>query len=231
MTRDTARTIAAILVASGLAFTCAASAQDANANPNPLRRAVASLVLERMGRDASVDVRGFTPDWDESFVKVSIDPSARIGGAVWITIFTGPAKSSRVRAEVAVVVDYVCASRPLSAGQAITAEDLTPVRGAVTGVPFRRLPTMVDLVGGRALRSLAASEVIQSGFIQAVPLVRAGQAITATAHIGMVEVSSTFTAVDNGAKDDVIRIVNPETKRTLRARVVGTGLVEVIDVQ
>ena len=59
----------------------------------------------------------------------------------------------------------------------------------------------------------------------------AGQKITATARVGSVEVSSIFIAVDSGAAGDVIRILNPDTKRTLRARVVSTGLVEVINVQ
>ncbi len=42
-----------------------------------------------------------------------------------------------------------------------------------------------------------------------------------------MEVTATFVAADGGDAGDVIRVVNPDTKRYLRARVVKPGLVEV----
>jgi flagella basal body P-ring formation protein FlgA len=190
-----------------------------------------SVVLERMGPGAEVVVGAINPYWDGPFTRVAIDPSARIGGPVGITIFTGQAASVRVSADVKVVADYVVAGRPVAGGKVLVAADLKAVRGAVAQVPFRRLPTLVEVIGARALRPLAPSEVIQPSFVAAIPMVRAGQTVTAMARIGSVEASLTFIAVDGGATGDVIRIVNPDTKRTLRARVVSTGLVEVINVQ
>jgi flagella basal body P-ring formation protein FlgA len=212
----------------GLAPGAGARAQGA---ADPLRRALVSVVLERMGPGAEVVVGAINPYWDGPFTRVAIDPSARIGGPVGITIFTGQAASVRVSADVKVVADYVVAGRPVAGGKVLVAADLKAVRGAVAQVPFRRLPTLVEVIGARALRPLAPSEVIQPSFVAAIPMVRAGQTVTAMARIGSVEASLTFIAVDGGATGDVIRIVNPDTKRTLRARVVSTGLVEVINVQ
>jgi flagella basal body P-ring formation protein FlgA len=144
---------------------------------------------------------------------------------------TGPAASVRARADVKVVVDYVIANRPVVNGQVLAAADLTAVHGVVAEVPFRRLPTMGELIGARGLRPLAPGEIVQPGFAAVIPLVRAGQPITATARIGTVEASLTFLAVDSGVRGDIIRILNPDTRKMLRARVVSTGLVEVINVQ
>jgi flagella basal body P-ring formation protein FlgA len=44
-----------------------------------------------------------------------------------------------------------------------------------------------------------------------------------------VEVTAMFVAADGGAVGDVIRVVNPDTRRYLRGRVRDDGLVEVID--
>jgi flagella basal body P-ring formation protein FlgA len=44
-----------------------------------------------------------------------------------------------------------------------------------------------------------------------------------------VEVETVAIAADNGAVNQVIKVVNPTTRRALRARVVGKGEVEVID--
>jgi flagella basal body P-ring formation protein FlgA len=201
------------------------------AAPDPLRLALSSAVLERMGPGAEVAVGDLTPAWNGPFTRVAIDPFARIGGPVGITIFTGPAASVRVRADVKVVADYVVATRPVAAGQVLVAADVNAVRGVVADVPFRRLPTLVEVVGGRVLRTLAPGAVLQPGSVAVIPLVRAGQNVTALAKIGTVEASLTFVAVDGGGTGDVIRILNPDTRKTLRARVVSTGLVEVINVQ
>jgi flagella basal body P-ring formation protein FlgA len=222
--------IGAIVLGLGLAPGAGARAQNAAA-ADPLHRALVSAVMERMGPGAEVVIGAITPSWDGPFTRVAIDPSARIGGPVAMTIFTGPSASVRVSADVKVVVDYVVAGRPVAGGQVLAAADVKAVRGFVAQVPFRRLPTLDQVIGARGLRPLAPGEVIQPGFVAAIPLVRAGQTVTARARIGSVEASLTFIAVDGGASGDIIRIVNPDTKRTLRARIVSTGLVEVINVQ
>jgi flagella basal body P-ring formation protein FlgA len=223
--------VTALVLGLGCAQGAHAVAQAPAEVPDPFRRALVSAVMERMGRGAEVVVGAITPEWTGSFTRLAIDPSAKIGGPVGITVYTGPATSVRVRADIKVVVDYLCATRPIAGGQILAAADVTAVHGVIADVPFRRLPGMAEVIGARGLRQLAPGDVIQPGFVAVIPLVRAGQTVTGTARIGTVEASWTFVAVDSGALDEVIRILNPDTKKTLRARVVSTGLVEVINVQ
>jgi len=46
--------------------------------------------------------------------------------------------------------------------------------------------------------------------------------------VGGIEAEARMVAADNGDKGSVIRVVNPESRRSIRARVVAAGVVEVI---
>ncbi len=225
---STLRWITIVAALPAAAATTAAQTTDVEA----ARRSIAAAAVARFGAGAEVDVR-LTADvpatWHDQLETASIDPAARLGAPVWVTFAGAAGHSLRVSAEVHVTVDHVRATHPVLAGAVLTAADFSAVREAVTGLPFRRLPTAADVLGARALRSLAAGDVIQSGFIVAPLIVHAGEPVTVIARVGGVEVSARFVAADNGRAGDVVRVVNPETKRTLRARVVTSGTVEVLN--
>ena len=220
------RLVPALAVAALLSVTVAAQ----TAVP-VVDRAIAGAIAERMGAGAEIKVLRVTPAFGGEFLSIAIDPTARLGSALPMSIVLGPAQNARVIADVIVVTDYVTAVRPLVAGQVIAAGDVAPARGVVKDVPLRRLPTIGQRVGGRTLRPIAVGDLIQIGFVSPVAAVKAGQAVTAIARIGSVEATAKLVAVDNGAIDDVIRILNPDTRRTLRAKVVSPGVVEVLNVQ
>ena len=60
------------------------------------------------------------------------------------------------------------------------------------------------------------------------PAVRVGDVVQAQASIGSVHVMGALTVLDNGAEGAVVRVVNRESKREVRARVVRAGVVEVL---
>jgi flagella basal body P-ring formation protein FlgA len=61
-----------------------------------------------------------------------------------------------------------------------------------------------------------------------VPVVRAGDRVVATVRGLGLEVSVLAVAEQNGLPDQIIRIVNPDSRRAVRARVVAKGEVEVL---
>jgi flagella basal body P-ring formation protein FlgA len=61
-----------------------------------------------------------------------------------------------------------------------------------------------------------------------VPLVRAGQEVLGIARVGGIEAEARLVAADNGEVGSVIRVVNPQSRRPLKARVIRAGVVEVI---
>jgi flagella basal body P-ring formation protein FlgA len=195
-----------------------------------LQRAVADAVIARVGVGADVDVRltsTVPPSWHGDLTSVAIDPAARLGAPLFVTFLSGPGASLRVSADIRITADYVRASHALLAGQVVTAGDVTAVRDVVPAMPLRHLPTAGEVIGAKTIRRMAAGEIIQAGFVATPPVVIMGEPVTAIARIGDLEVAARFIAADSGRIGDVIRIVNPDTKRSLRARVIKAGTVEV----
>ena len=207
-------------------------ATDAGAVP-ALRSAedvVRAAVIERLGQGVDVSisatgVSGAAP----VFRDARPDPSAWLGKPVRFTLVTGTGTVVPVSVVLTVIGDRVVARHEIARGRKLTADDLESVHGEIANVPMRRLPTAVELVGAKALRPMDAGTTVLPGFVLRRRAVEPGDRVTATAAGGAVEVTAEFTAADGGAIGDVIRVVNPETKRFVRGRIVKEGLVEVVD--
>ena len=60
-------------------------------------------------------------------------------------------------------------------------------------------------------------------------LVRAGDRVRATARVGNVEAVVIAIAEQSGVAQQIIRVVNPDSRRAIRVRVVAVGEVEVVN--
>jgi flagella basal body P-ring formation protein FlgA len=229
------RLLALLLMCARLSV--ASSAEQA---PSPVQQrveaALAAEVRARLGGSASVSVTNLEvamrQDTRESIAVVPW-PQARLGGPVeFVVIGAGasgrPVQVGRGRADVGVTVAHAQAARTLARGTVISDGDLVAVTSAPGRVPLRRLPTARELVGATTRRDLAAGEVFTRD-AAALPLaVRAGDAVQAIASVGAVQITAELTAVDNGAEGSIVRVVNRQTRRELRAKVLRVGVVEVI---
>lgn len=216
------------------------AASAATAQPLPVEDQVAtSLAAEvraRVGAAASVTVdrvqvavRGGV----SGQVAVVLPQQTRLGGPLGFSIVGGgtsgrPAQIGRGTARVVVRMPFAQASRLLVRGTVITEADVVDVVGEPGSVPLRRLPTRRELVGATTRTDIAQGEVITTQSAVLPPAVRAGEAVRAVALVGAVQVTAELTAMDNGAEGAIVRVVNRESRRELRARVVRTGIVEVI---
>ena len=221
---------------AGVILAGASLAAQAPATPTPdveaLRHAIADAVVARVGAGADVDVQissAVPPGWHGDVSTVSIDPGARLGTPLFVTFLAGPNASLRVTADVKVTTEYLRASHTIVPGQVISAADVMAVRDVMPAVPLRHLPTAAEVLGAHALRRLVAGDVLQTAFIATPPIVTIGEPVTAIARIGDLEIAARFIAEENGRIGDLIRIVNPDTKRTLRARIIKAGTVEVFN--
>lgn len=60
-------------------------------------------------------------------------------------------------------------------------------------------------------------------------VIRAGDRVRATVRIGVVEAVVIAIAEQSGVAQQIIRVVNPDSRRAIRARVVAAGEVEVVN--
>jgi len=223
-----------LIVAAAVLGTVLCTGAPGLARPqvSALDEAIVAAVLARMGPLAEVEIRSIAPAGAPGqFQRVTLDPAARLGTPLAFTLLNGPSASVRVSADVRVTVPHARVARPIERGQILDAMDLTEVTDVVVGLPLKQLPTADELIGARAVRPLNTGEIVQSAFVARRQAVRAGDPVIAVARIEGVEVSARFTAADGGNIGDVIRIVNPDSRRTLRGRVVDVGKVEVVNVR
>lgn len=215
----------AILLATLLSAVATLHAAPADV---PARAAIVQAVVERMGGHVSVEVLtlDLPANAPEAFIEATPDPAARLGRPIRFTLL---ARGVRVAATatVRVVTEHVVARRDLPRNSTVSADDVEVIRAEVRDVPIRRLPAGDQVIGSRVLRPVAARSVLLPGAVVLRRAVEPGDRITAVAITGDVQVSAELTATDGGDPGDVIRMVNTGTRRSLRGRVIGEGLVEV----
>ena len=78
-------------------------------------------------------------------------------------------------------------------------------------------------------RPLGVGETVLETFVAGRRAVERGDDVTVVAAAGAIEVTAAMIASDGGQPGDVIRVMNPDTRRFIRARIVKSGVVEVVD--
>ena len=144
---------------------------------------------------------------------------------------TGPSRLvavGEIVASVRVVVEHTHARRGLTRGALLAESDVTAATHELSGVTLRPWPRPRAFVGGRTTRDLPAEACLEPGSVVLKPAVQSGQDVQAIARVAGVEATATLTATASGAEGAVIRVVNRESRRALRARVIGPGIVEIL---
>jgi flagella basal body P-ring formation protein FlgA len=205
--------------------------------PPSVAAAIGEAAQARLGKDATVSVwqiAGVRLAADAEALVAVPDPSARIGApARFVLSVQRRGQSIRVgeaTATIQVVGPAVRTTRAVNRGERLAAADVAIAPSDWTGRPFRPLPTLEQSIGARATHDLPTSAVLSGADIAAEPLVRAGDTVRAHARIGTVDITASLIAAESGVRGETIRVINRETRRTLRARVVGNAEVEVMDV-
>lgn len=215
-------------VAQAASVTASTGAPDHQA----VKQLIARAVVERMGADVVPTVRlvGAIPS-EFVFSSAVPDPLGRLGTEMTFTLMPEGkgGRPQRVRAAVSVVAPRLVARQEILRGHIVEAADVEISTSEVTAVPVRRLPTADAVIGQKALRPIAAGQVIQDQFVAVRRAVQAGDTVTVVAVVGAVQVTASMIASDSGDPGDFVRVTNPQTHRSFRVRVVNKGVVEVID--
>ena len=159
-------------------------------------------------------------------------PDGRTGRASLfsLTVNTpaGPRRIGSAMATVVVETEALRATRTLSRGDELAEADMVTSRGEVAGVAFKRLPVAIETVGARMTRPVEEGGVLSNEVVSAQWPVRSGQQVRVRAVVDGIEAQGLGIATEHGRVGAVIRVVNPDSKKTLMGRVVGLGEIEVI---
>lgn len=223
-------TVRWLVAAIGAAGAFASAGLAVGREPVSATDAVRAAVRARLGIDAAVEVESIDIAGDAPvFLEAHPDPAARLGRPMRFTLVTSAGARLPVTATVKVIGALVVTTRSVARGESLAAEDLDGTAREITDMPLRRLPRLDVLVGARALRALPAGEAVPGNAVAARRAVEPGDRVTVVVADGAVRVTATFVAADGGQPGAVIRVVNPETRRYLRGRVMTDGMIEVLD--
>jgi flagella basal body P-ring formation protein FlgA len=161
------------------------------------------------------------------FREVRPDPSAWLGKPVRFTLIRETGAPLLIVATLRVIATHAVTRTAIERGHVVDAESITSVREEIKGTPIRPMPAFDEVAGARALRPIPQGATILPGLVALKRAVEPGDRVTVVAASGPVEVTAEFVAADGGRAGDVIRVMNPDNKRLIRARIVKKGLVEV----
>lgn len=233
-----AAVLAALLVASPAAGRTSAGegALPGAVSEARIRSAIVAAVRARMGDDADVivdalDVAG-TPL--SPWLQAVPEPNARLGDRLHFRLLGSDGRGHPARvvgaasADITVHVAHVRMRALVPRGRELADGDVEASHEALIGVLLRRLPRLPEVAGTRTLVNLAPGEVVARTAVALRPAVKSGQLVRGSAAVDGLVVTATLVAVQDGAAGAVIRVVNKDSRRELRARVVAPGVVEVI---
>ncbi len=197
-----------------------------------VREAITAAVRARMGHGADVIVDSVTIESsiEAAAIQAVPEPGSKLGHVMRFTLRSGDmrARTGSATALVRVSVEHAHTTRALDRGAVIAAGDVIASAHDLAGLALRPLPTLRDAAHARTLRPLAADACITASTVAALPAVRGGHDVVAVARIDGVEARTIVTASQSGEPGSIIRVVNRQSQRPLKARVVSAGLVEII---
>lgn len=198
-------------------------------------RAIERAVVARIGSGFTVRIADLSARLSDAATHLEARPvpGVRLGQAARFALFdaSGMRPAPRVGDAVATVFvsgPAVKAARGIERGTVLTADDMTMVTDEISGVLIAPLPRVEDVTGAQTLRDIVAGEMLTTMLVRVPPAVVSGQLVTTVARVGHVNVESRAVAAERGALGQIIRLVNPESRRNLRGTVIGPGRVEVL---
>jgi flagella basal body P-ring formation protein FlgA len=196
-----------------------------------VRAAIQAAVAERFGGEAAVSVSDLRVSLHAAGsvdrLSATPEPGARSGvPARFYLRGPGGRRIGEAGCVVRVATPHLRTTRAIPRGRALAGDDVEVARGDLGIAPLGQVP--LDVARARAARDLAAGDIVLASALVIAPLVRSGDEVITIVRLPGLEARGRAVASQSGHAGDVIRIVNPESGRPMKARVIGHGEVEVV---
>jgi len=197
-----------------------------------VKAAITAAVRARLGAAISVRIADLETHGDlgRPFVAQPA-PGVRTGMRGRFLLLAVGSEGQRVGeadATVFVSATHLRTARDLRRGSALGNGATEQTTGDVGSIPLQPLPDPQTLGGAVAAREILAGEVLTASMVAVPAIVRPGDKMVVRSAAGAVYVQAVVVATQPGRAGEVIRCVNPDTRRSVAARVVGPGLGEVV---
>jgi flagella basal body P-ring formation protein FlgA len=198
------------------------------ADTTAVAAAIERAVVDRMG-DVHVEVRTLTTGVkDQAGLVATIEPNSRLGQPVRFVIMADGKRVGSAVADLSVTGEAPRARRSLARDEEIAAGDVESTTVEMKNVMLRRMSDAADVVGTRARRDIVAGELLTNALVIVPPAVRSGDEVRVVLTVGTVQVSGVGRASGSGQVGDLVRVMTPSSRKSLSARIIGRGAVEIV---
>lgn len=121
----------------------------------------------------------------------------------------------------------VIVTRPIARGEIVSEQDVVVTRVHAQSVTERSAVSAEQVVGMQARRNLREHAAISTTDLRPPILVERNQSVTISYRSRFMSLSAQGRAMQAGALDDVVTILNLQSNRTIQARIVAPGEVVV----
>ncbi|MEM8986456.1 MAG: flagellar basal body P-ring formation chaperone FlgA [Pseudomonadota bacterium] len=126
------------------------------------------------------------------------------------------------------VIETPVLGRAMGRGEVIHEDDIVWRRTAAGRVPSTALLSSREIVGKALKRRMAAGALLASRDIERPKVVEKGAFVTIVYETSGLKLTTLGRALENGAEDETIGVMNVQTHRTIRAFVAGPNTVKVL---
>lgn len=155
-------------------------------------------------------------------------PTQPVGRTTVRVSCTGAAPwSVFVPSQVHLFREVVVARRPLARDKIIDEADVTLAERDVSSLNQGYFTAFDQVLGNKVSRSALPDQVLPPTYISAAEIIRKGDQVVISAKNSTINVRMPGEALTDGALGTQIRIKNQRSGRTIKARVIGPGQVEV----
>ncbi|WP_420332959.1 flagellar basal body P-ring formation chaperone FlgA [Roseibium sp.] len=163
-------------------------------------------------------VRFESVEWAEANGRFVIQATVSVENGTKALILSGIAQE---------MVEVMVLAQPLRRGDLLKEEDLTNIRMVRSSVPTGAVFSPDDIVGKEAKTNVRANTPLSRRNFQHPVLVGRGDKVTVTFNMPGLKLTSRAKALDDGAKGDVIDVMNLQSRRIVPATVTSRGQVRV----
>jgi flagella basal body P-ring formation protein FlgA len=160
------------------------------------------------------------------------EPASRTAGPVRFVLYASidgtERRVGRLTARVDVAATHVRVSQPVAARAAIAAQSVEVLRGDIGRQALGVLPAIGAVTGAITRKALVPGEVVTQVVIVSRALVSSGDEVITVARLGALEVRGRAIAAQSGGLGETVIVVNPDSRKRLRGRIVGSAVVEVL---
>ena len=223
------------LAIAGLAVLVASAGAEGSAERAAAVAAARAAVVTAFGGDADVaidrPVLSMAPGAPAATLAVA-EPGSRTAGPIRFVLYVRDGADNRrvgrLSAVVRVRAPHVRARGAVDARTTPPADALDVVRDDIGRQALVPLPALATVLSSTTRRSLIAGEVVTATLLTTPDAVESGDEVITVARIEGLEVRGRAIAFQSGSAGETVILINPDSRKRLRGRVVGPALVEVL---